>query len=278
MHWFTIAIGLSLALISRAFVRPTPLTWNLRWQKALFLFIFPPLLLLSSSVALIWMGPTGAMVGYWEGWLSYILALIFLAIAIVCWCQCCWQGLKTFQNIQHYAQIQINGEIARLIDLSIPYSARMGFWHSELVVSQGLLDRLEESHLRAIIAHERAHGYYRDTFWFFWLGWLRRFTSWLPHTNWLWQELLMLREIRADRYALDLVEPLMLAETLLLMVNTSFEQEEFFSAAFSAIAPPHRLEQRINAILTPEETIESSYQILSFLTALFLLLLIPFHR
>jgi Zn-dependent protease with chaperone function len=48
------------------------------------------------------------------------------------------------------------------------------------------------------LAHEQAHAHYRDTFWFFWLNVL---TSWLPHTEALWQEILFLREIRADEKA-----------------------------------------------------------------------------
>ena len=56
-------------------------------------------------------------------------------------------------------------------------------------------------------------------FGFFWWGWLRRLTEWLPHSKELWQELLLLRELRADQWAAQQVDPLVLAESLLLMVN-----------------------------------------------------------
>jgi Zn-dependent protease with chaperone function len=50
------------------------------------------------------------------------------------------------------------------------FSAIIGFWHPEFVVSTGLLKTLDQVHIEAVIAHEKAHYYYRDTFGFFWAG------------------------------------------------------------------------------------------------------------
>ena len=72
-----------------------------------------------------------------------------------------------------YQRQPIVGKTARILETDFLYSAQIGFWQSELVVSQGLLKSLDSEHLNAVLAHEQAHVYYRDTFWFFWLGWLR---------------------------------------------------------------------------------------------------------
>jgi Zn-dependent protease with chaperone function len=93
------------------------------------------------------------------------------------------------------------GEHSRVLDNPIPFSALIGFWQPELIVSQGLLNTLDQDHLEAVFKHEQGHYYYRDTFWFFWLGWVRSISAWLPNTEALWQELLLLREMRADRWA-----------------------------------------------------------------------------
>ena len=82
-----------------------------------------------------------------------------------------------------------------------------------------MLDALDRPHLDAVLAHEQAHVYYRDTFWFFWLGWIRSFTIWLPNTEAVWQELLLLRELRADRQATEQVDFLLLAESLLIVAQ-----------------------------------------------------------
>ncbi|NJL22358.1 MAG: hypothetical protein HC895_18575 [Leptolyngbyaceae cyanobacterium SM1_3_5] len=77
---------------------------------------------------------------------------------------------------------------------------------------------------------------------------MRQLTAWLPRTEALWQELLLLRELRADRRAAQQVDPLLLAESLLLVVQSPLQEEEY-CAAFSAIAPATRLEERIDALL-----------------------------
>ena len=95
-----------------------------------------------------------------------------------------------------------------------------GLWSSELVVSQGLLDHLDDEHLDAVLAHEAGHDYYRDTF----LVLLARVTKAVnllapPISESLWQELLLLREMRADRWAARSVDTLVLAESLMSVMD-----------------------------------------------------------
>ncbi|MBD0267082.1 MAG: M56 family metallopeptidase [Cyanobacteria bacterium Co-bin8] len=161
------------------------------------------------------------------------------------------QGVRSHLHLRRYPQIFLTtGETARCLPTDLPFAAQVGFWHSQLLVSHGLLAHLTPQELEAILAHEQAHRHYRDTFWFFWLGWLRRLTDWLPHTDTLWQELLLLREIRADRQATAQVDPLLLAELLVKLVTFPLNQEIFGQVAFSQPLSASRLEQRIEALLS----------------------------
>ena len=252
--------------------------WGDRWQSALGAFLFPPALIAASSVAVLCMGPHGQMVWHGEGWVSYGLALGFWSAAIVLALKLTWNGCRTLRQTRQQTAIDLSGCPGRLLETPTLYSAQIGFWQPELVISQGLLDSLSPDHLEAVLVHEQAHLHYRDTFWFFWLGWLRRLTAWLPQTELLWQELLALRELRADRWAAQQVDSLLLAEALLLAVSNPIAAEPF-GAAFASLAPPNRLEQRIEALLTEAEPLQQSppQSWAWLLLALLPLLAIPFH-
>jgi Zn-dependent protease with chaperone function len=274
--------GLSLAWMIRWRWVDAPGRWTERWQRSLCAFLFPPLLLVMTAIAILWMGPAGQMVLRWEGWLSYGLAIGFLIISSVLGLKLAWEGCCTLQTIRQNPVIDVQGNSARLLNLSTPYSARVGFWQPELVVSQGLIDMLDADHLEAVLIHEQAHATYHDTFWFFWLGWIRRATLWLPQTEALWQELLMLRELRADRAAAQQVDSLVLAESLLWVVSAPLMQAEIQSdicAAFSWAVSRDRLMERIDLLLA-EPAASDTLNRWSFswlLLACLPLATIPFH-
>jgi Zn-dependent protease with chaperone function len=282
MHSLMMMTGLSLAWAVRLSWADAPGRWIERWQRSLIAFLLPPLLLVMTAIAILWMGPAGQMVLRWEGWLSYGLAIAFLIGSIVLGLKLAWEGVCTLQTIRQNPVINVHGNPARLLNLSIPYSAEVGFWHPELVVSQGLLDTLDADHLEAVLVHEQAHAICHDTFWFFWLGWVRRATLWLPQTEMLWQELLMLRELRADRIATQQVDPLVLAESLLMVVSAPLMQAEIQSdicAAFSWAISRDRLMERIDLLLAePEPTHAANWWSFTWLLLACLpLATIPFH-
>lgn len=279
MHLFMILTALSLAWLLRCHWTKSTGNWASRWQQTLLCFLLAPLLLLMTAIAVLLMGPQGQMVGLHTDWSSYCLVVGTLGLAIGCGLKLAVEGWQSLQTIRTYPQIHLDGKPARLLDSPTPYSAQIGFWQPELVVSQGLLEALDSEYLQAVLIHEQAHHYYRDTFWFFWLGWLRRLTAWLPNTEALWQELLILRELRADRWAAERVDALLLAESLLMVVSAPMMVSESFSAAFSRATPPNRLQERIEALLDePETPISSSWWTLSWvLFALLPLVAVPFH-
>lgn len=131
-----------------------------------------------------------------------------------------------------------------------------------------------------MLAHEDGHRYYRDTCWFFFLGWLCQLTSWLPHTESLWQELLLLREIRADHWATRQVDSLLLAEALLLVVNTPLLLEANFCAAFAYHIPTNHVTQRIDALLEKPDSMGKPklWSWVWLILVLVPLLVIPFHH
>ena len=291
MHIAMILGGLSLAWCLRWMYTPSirrqdisQPTHQERWQRALFLFLFPPLLVLMTAIAVVFMGPQGQMLGFQVGWFSYIIAIAFLLYAVIWGCILIAQGLRAVRKVSSYPRSelasQLAGQTVRAIDTPQILAAQVGFWQPHLVVSEGMLQKLDREHLHAVLKHEQAHDCYRDTFWFFALGYIKQVTAWLPNTNALWQELLLLREMRADHWAAQYVDRLLLAEALLWSVSDAIAPEsDIFCATFSCPTPRSRLEERIDAILdetTPET--KPNYALLGWLIlSLLPLISVPFH-
>lgn len=258
MHFSLILLAVGVAYGMRLLAFRPRLAWSTRWRHTLGLFLCPPLLLLITAGAVLGMGKQGQMLGVPVGEVGYGCAVGFLSIAVACLVWRSVRGWRSFQQLQHYPAIQVSQTAAYLLDTTIPFAAQIGFWRSELVVSQGLLTQLTPAQIEAVITHEQAHSHYRDTFWFFWLGWLRYLTAWLPNTESLWQELLLLREVRADRWAAQRVDALLVAETLLQMAQPPLMDLEHSCAAISADPSFNRLEERIEALLSEEILPESA--------------------
>lgn len=289
MHLTLIFVTLTLALGLRygtTLISNRPSLSHLQVRTSLFfgLFLLPPLLLLTAALAILCMGTKGIMAQGIGGWLSYWLSLLWWLVAGLTLVTLTFQGQQTLHHIRHQPELTLGHYPARLVDHPELFSGQIGFWEPELVVTQGLIDRLTPEQLQAVLAHEQAHHHYRDTFWFFWLGWLRSLTQWLPQTDFLWQELLLWREIRADAYAGRVVDPLVLAESLLLVVRQPLNYPDHFCAAFNLPLPQHRLDRRIDALLgtlledaAPEFRLQTwcwGWLLLGFIP----LLIVPFHN
>ncbi|MFN9557018.1 MAG: M56 family metallopeptidase [Dolichospermum sp.] len=276
MHLFMIITAVAVAYWLRSSGNIPQGNWHLRWQKTLFLFLFPPLLIFMTVTAVVCMGTQGKMGGMYTNPFSYILALISLGFFNILGLKLVLGGWKAIKSARECPQVNLNGKPVRILQTGALFAGQIGFWQPELVVSEGLLETLSPIHLESVLAHEQGHYQYRDTFWFFWLGWMRECTAWLPNTEPLWQELLVLRELRADSYAASQVDPLVLAESLLLVVSNNPITSDVCCAALGA---GDRLEQRIEALLTPPEPISErqlpSWRI--FLLAFLPLITVVFH-
>lgn len=250
MHLLMVGGAIATALLLRYFTLPRTLPWPQRWVATVGALTLPPLLLLTTALAIVLMGPAGRMAGMTVGFGGYGLSVTILSGAGLVFLTLLWRGWRSQQQVQTYPAIQIQNHPARLLNTPLCFAGQVGLWRPQLVVSQGLLDTLNGEQLAAVLAHEQAHAYYGDTFWFLVWGWLRRLTAWLPRTAQLWQELLLLRELRADHWAATQVDPLTLAESLLLVVSSPVPPCE---KAIAFNDQPHRLEDRINALLATEQ-------------------------
>ncbi|MEA5464004.1 M56 family metallopeptidase [Leptothoe sp. PORK10 BA2] len=257
MHVSLMVVAIATAILLRLVLTHKCLQ-QAHGLAVLSLLVVSPLLLLTTAVAIIIMGPHGQMVSPVEGWVSYNTAWLFVITSGGLLVHLGWQAYQSMAQIKQYPQQQLShGTIVRMMDADTAFSAQIGLWAPELVISQGLLDTLDQEHLAAVIAHEQAHYYYRDTFWFFWLGWLRRLSLWLPYTDELWQELLLLREIRADNWATRSVDRLTLAESLVQVIAAPLAPVAL--ANFSCTAPSSRLSRRIDALLAEEHDPDHDY-------------------
>ncbi len=279
MHSALILIVLVIAWVIRIIPRKKADNWQKNGQYCLFIFAFPPLLLIMTALAVICMGYQGKMLGFPASWFSYLLALSFVIFGIIVTLKLTYQAWLSLRKVHNFPQQLVAGKVARILDISFPYTAQIGFWQPELVISNGLIKLLAPQHLEAVLAHEEAHNNYRDTFYFFWLGCIKSLTFWLPNTDILWEELLLLRELRADHKAAQKVDSLLLAESLLIVTQASINSAPNFNDSFSCAFSNHRLTERIDALLTPSEyssEINVSYWCWILLTLLPWLTL-PFH-
>ncbi len=279
MHLWAILTVVALAWLMRHQSISSERKWSERWYQALFLFVFPSLLLLTTGITVLHMGCHGEMLGVKAGSVGCIIAGGLILYSCGCLLRLVVQSDRSIRQLEIYPQQTWGNVTARILETDLPYSAQIGFWHSELIISRGLVTVLDEAHLAAVIAHEQAHVHYRDTFWFFWLGWIRSFTFWLPQTEVLWQELLLLRELRADRKAAESVDFLLIAESLLAVAKAPLEAAPIWCASFNDDQNGDRLNQRIDSLLAAAEPVPTNqWRSWSWLCLLFLpLLTIPLH-
>lgn len=234
-------------------------SWHTRWEAALSTFCLPPLMVVMAAGAVLSMGHHGTMMGRSVSPVGCWVSLGFLIFLSGVLAYSLGRALAIHQQLRHYPQITLpQGNQARWVPTDVPLAAQVGLWQSSLLVSQGWLDQLTPGEQQATLAHEQAHANYYDPFWFFWLGVVRHFTFWLPNTGALWEELLLLREIRADQQAAHTSDPLLLAELLVKLArqmtlatqSTDLGTDIEPCVGFNALSPS-RLEQRVNALIEP---------------------------
>lgn len=239
---------------------PGEVSWQIRWANALSAFCLPPLMIVLAAGAVLAMGHHGTMMGQSVSPVGCWVSLGVLAMAVGGVAYALGRAARTQGHLRQYPVITLpTGELARCLPIPLPLAAQVGLGRSSLLVSQGWLEQLTAAEQQATIAHEQAHAHYRDPLCFLGLGVIRRFSGWLPNTEALWAELLLLRELRADRRAAATSDPLLLAEllvklarqlTLALPPPTPDADLELW-VGFNDALSPSRLEQRVNALLEP---------------------------
>ena len=282
MHWLLLVCVLTTAI----FVRLSAALWpgKLNWQGALTLFALPPLLLISTCIAIVLMG-CGRMFGYQAHLGSHLVAGGFLLWSVMWGFVLSWQAWQTQRQLSALPRVTRDGRSLHLLPANVPYCAQVGSWQPQLCASEGLFVLLNPTQLEAVFAHEEAHMFYRDTLIFFALGWLKRCTFFLPQTRSLWDELLWFRECRADQKAAEHCDPLVLAEALTLMVqpaNFSAGSSSTFPLQVAFASHHPRLLIRIEALLTlpvpsAPPTVPYWLSFLQLAIAFIPLIFIPWH-
>lgn len=241
-------------------------SWRESWSWAIGAIVVPALWCLIALVAVGVMGTHGTMFGYAVSAIGLWISAAFLATLIILLVALFGRAWQIQRDLQHYPQINVistplNQTLTLRTIASPPWFAgQVGIAQPELTIGRSLLTQLSPDQLDAILAHECAHAHYRDTLTFFVLGWLRRGTSWLPQTQAVWQELILLRELRADRWAAQFVDPLLLAETLLTVARSTQTSTpaappntpRIAGIGFHDFASIDSFEARINALMAHE--------------------------
>ncbi len=237
--------------------------WAARWQSALVAFCLPPLMVTIAAGAVLSMGHHGTMMGWSVSPLGCWVSLGALVFASGVVAHTLIKTAETQLRLRQYQTVTLpTGGHARCLETDLPVAAQVGLWHSSLLVSRGWLEHLTLAEQQAMIAHEQAHADYRDPLWFLGLGMIRRLSIWLPNTQSLWEELLLLREIRADQRAARTSDPLLLAELLVKLSRQMTLATQGYSSdlepymGFNESLSLSRLEQRVNALLEPDSVAE----------------------
>jgi len=115
MHLLMIITAIILAGILRYFGKIPQGNWNLRWERSLFLFLFPPLLILMTEISIICMGTQGKMGGMYIDSFSYLLTIILLGFVNILGIKLAFCGWKSIKSIREFPQINLGGKQARIL-------------------------------------------------------------------------------------------------------------------------------------------------------------------
>ena len=116
MHLLIIFAALIVAYTTRFQWTQNKGKWNQRWHKALFFFLFPPLLIFTTTFALLFMGPQGRMAGLQTGCYSYAIALLGIAFfAIMCFKQA-YLGWLSVKRTSECPTVNVAGKQVRLLN------------------------------------------------------------------------------------------------------------------------------------------------------------------
>ncbi|GAB4217905.1 MAG: M56 family metallopeptidase [Synechococcales cyanobacterium] len=262
IHGVLIVIAaLGALLIRQGYEVELAAPWNRRWQQALWAFAMPPLLIVITAMAVVWMGQGGMMAAGLGGSLSYGAAVGIMILAGLVLIAALGLGWWSEQQIRQFPQETVDSVPVRVMDSERLWAAQVGWCQPSLALSRATLERLNPSQLKAVMLHEQAHAYFRDPVLFMGLGWLRRLTWFLPRTETLWQELVLLRELRADRWTATHHDGLSLAEALWLFAADG--HEALRGVGIGLLDSSGQWEHRLEALLAPPAEDETEHPIVN---------------
>ena len=135
--------------------------------------------------------------------------------------------------------------------------------------------------IEAMVAHEQAHLIYKDVLSSAVVKWLKDLLPFFPASEELWKYVVLMRELRADRWASQKVDPLVLAESLLEVAQHPSSVLINDCVALSGQDALHGLDLRVQALINPSiipQKMAWHGLWLWILLACCPLLIIPFHH
>ncbi len=279
MHLVLLIIVLTIAYTVRLISKLTIIKQEKKWGLSLFFFAFPPLILLMTCLTITLMGYQGEMWGIKASKFSYYSALFYVIFAIIILFKSFLNLRKSLLLIKEYSSTNIDNQEVKILNSSFPYAAQVGFLRSQLVISEGLIQLLSKDHLNAVIAHENAHKTYKDPFFFFWLFYLKKIAFLFPNNETNWQNLLLLRELRADKKAAEKVDFLLIAESLVTVTSATVKQKQSLNLMLQCPFNDDRLEERINNLLEENHQFKFNWWQVVWLILIFIpYSFLPFHN
>ncbi|WP_226654657.1 M56 family metallopeptidase [Guptibacillus hwajinpoensis] len=136
-----------------------------------------------------------------------------------------------------------------------PLALTYGFVKPKIVLSTALVNMLTEEELRAVICHEQFHQQHRDPFKKFLVTLLVTALWYVPILKWVSKHYQTLREIAADRFAMQQTNNRVdLSSALLKLLKNEHRLRHAFAVSFADTS----VNDRIQHILSPEKEVHAT--------------------
>lgn len=176
---------------------------------------------------------------------------------------------------EHYARkLQRNPSSLSVVKQERLLAFTVGFRNPRIVLSTGLIDKLDEQELRAVIEHESFHQINRDTTKIFLIRSISQALWFIPLTRWSYQNYKIVSELAADEYAIHRTgSEIGLGSAMLKLIRSGPSLGATPELArFSDGAINYRLQE----LVKPERTLPVKLDAKSIVTSAYMLLLLMF--
>lgn len=147
-----------------------------------------------------------------------------------------------------------------------PYAKVVGIASQKIVVSNALIESLDEKELKSVLLHEKSHFQNKDNFWRTFFFFLTHSTPFFILLKPLFDWMVFIQETKADEYAirnLKTKKPLLFAMKKLVL----YSKQDFYSAYGDNI------EDRINFLVKKQMPAKFFFLIFSLLILFFIIIL-----
>lgn len=162
-----------------------------------------------------------------EVWTSPLTAMAFLLaspLIVVC-LRAAWLLAAAHKDLQGLVGIQLperlraavlrtGGQRVACVQGSAPAALCVGVIHPRILVTPGIIERLRDHELDAVLLHEQHHARRRDPLRRAILGAAADVYFYLPVLRWWWERQLAQSELAADRVAIEQLGPRAVASAL----------------------------------------------------------------